>query len=82
MIQVEVKNNLEGALLRLKRAMQQDGILKEIRIREQNPSRAERRKEKLRIAARRRIHAQRKREARQNDQYDKVRVFNWQHRIG
>ncbi len=65
-MEVEVKHgNIEAALWTLRKAVNKDGILREIRERERNPNRYDRKRHKQRLAAKRRLRMQRRKVSRE-----------------
>ncbi len=54
-MEVEVRDNLDGAIRFLKKALERDGIFRQLRMREQMPNRTDRKKAKMIIANRRRV---------------------------
>ena len=64
-MEVVVQDSFEGALKELKRKVSRDGIHLEIRRREESPNLTDRKKEKARLALRRRLKNDRKKEFRE-----------------
>ena len=77
MMEVEVRDSLENAIRQLKKAMERDGIFREIKMRELSPNRTDRRKAKEIVAARRRRAQERKKEKRE---YGLHKRFNYSSR--
>ena len=63
-MEVKVYDNLESALLQFRRSLDKDGIFRTIKLREEYPSKSERRKAKSHVAMIRRIKAEKRRQER------------------